>query len=93
MVAPWTPPVNPDYQLVKIPEVPVVQADFQGRSGGAKEFGKNDCTLIGSNDTLIAAELCLAPTRSGSLRTGTYSQQKPMPAIYLAVPVDQPLEL
>ncbi|KAK0616412.1 hypothetical protein B0T14DRAFT_568017 [Immersiella caudata] len=58
MAAPWTPSGMPDYPLVRIPKVPAIQLEFQGRSG-LKSFATDDCTLFGSNDTLIAAEFCL----------------------------------
>jgi len=69
MVAPWTPLGNPDHQLVRIPEVPAIQVEFQGRSG-EKTFNSDECVLFGSNDTLIAAELCLSVTSNGSLHAG-----------------------
>ncbi|KAK4443151.1 hypothetical protein QBC34DRAFT_311616 [Podospora aff. communis PSN243] len=71
MVAPWTPPGNPDHQLVSIPEVPTVQAEFNGRSG-PKSFQPDDCVLFGSNQTHIAAELCLALTDDNALHAGLF---------------------
>jgi len=71
MVAPWTPSGMPDYQLVRIPKVPAVQVEFRGRSG-PKSFATDDCMLFGSNDTLIAAELCLSVTNDGALHAGNH---------------------
>ncbi|KAH8671538.1 hypothetical protein BX600DRAFT_434637 [Xylariales sp. PMI_506] len=59
MTAPWTPPGNLDHPLVRIANVPSIQVEFLGHSGNIS-FESSDCVLFGSNETYIAAELCLA---------------------------------
>lgn len=70
LVGPWTPPGNPDHMLVRIKNVPTIQAEFKGRSG-AKSFSDSDCLLFGSNRTRIAAELCLSAVE-GSMHAGLF---------------------
>lgn len=59
LVSPWTPAGYPDHPLVRIRDVPTMQAEFQGRSG-PKSFSDVDCLLFGSERSRIAAELCLS---------------------------------
>lgn len=61
LVSPWAPAGNPDYPLIRIRDVPTMQAEFQGRSGPkSKSFSDGDCLLFGSERSRIAAELCLS---------------------------------
>lgn len=59
LVSPWTPAGNLDHPLVRIRDVPTMQAEFQGRSG-PKSFSDGDCLIFGSERSRIAAELCLS---------------------------------
>ncbi|KAK1836854.1 hypothetical protein QBC39DRAFT_429866 [Podospora conica] len=70
MVAPWTPDGNPDHPLVRIRDVPTIQAEFEGRSG-PKSFSNRDCLLLGSERSHISAELCLSDV-SGSMHVGLF---------------------
>ena len=77
LTAPWTPPSNPDYPLVRIGDVPTVQIEFQSRRGKGSFDGDN-CVLFGTNDTYIAAELCLEAV-GGSIHAGKLLQSPRMP--------------
>jgi len=68
--APWMPPGFEDHPIVRIDNVPAVQVDFQGKHG-PKDFNTTDCQLLGSDEDMIAAEICVRATKSGAIYAGS----------------------
>jgi len=68
MMTPW-PEGFADHPLVFIKDVPAVQLEFEGRSGGTK-FDKKECQILGANYSLISAELCVRQVGESSIRSG-----------------------
>jgi hypothetical protein len=65
LMAPW-PGGFTDYPLVFAQNVPAVQLEFQGRSGGMT----GDCRVLGSKNTLIAAEVCIEKVGASTIYAG-----------------------
>lgn len=71
MVAPWVPSGYEDFSLVKVENVPAVQADFSSVLTVDQEpFQSSNCDIYGDSDTAIGIQLCVEEYAPGTLRSG-----------------------
>jgi hypothetical protein len=72
MATPWMSDGDPDHPLARIHDVPVVQIEFSTNADFEilDNIVPEDCQIFGSNETLIAANLCISSPKEDVLEAG-----------------------